>query len=136
MKAANLAMLSLTRHGERGWRTGVPSAAASAACLAAALDLRSHRGPGQNRALPKMPISAGASVRDTTMAVSTVTASAGPKARISCIFATASDAVPAATRMPAARMIGEKSAVVRRAACTFVRPSASRLRMPDMKKTE
>ena len=83
-----------------------------------------------------MPISAGASVSDTSIAVSTVTASAGPKARISCILATPSEAVPAVTRRPAARMIGAYSAVVSRAAWTRDRPSARRFRMPDMKKTE
>lgn len=50
------------------------------------------------------------------MAVSTVTASAGPKARMSGIGAAASEAVPAATRTPAATMIGANSAVVSRAA--------------------
>ena len=83
-----------------------------------------------------MAINAGASVSDTSIAASTVTARAGPNARMSCILATASEAVPAATRMPAARMMGENSAVVSRAAWMRGSPSASRLRIPDMKKTE
>jgi hypothetical protein len=135
--AANLATASRIAHGDRGaGDDGSPAARAAAARRAAFLAVRSQRGPGQYRALPKIPIRAGASVSDTSIAVSTVTASAGPKARISCIFATPSDAVPAATRRPAARMIGAYSAVVSRAAWTRGSPSASRSRMPDMKKTE
>ena len=124
--AANLATPSRTRHGDRGGGCGLPSACARAARRAAFLAFLNQCGPGQNKAVPKMPISAGASVSETTIAVSTVTASAGPNALTSCTFAIASAAVPAATRIPAARMIGANSAVVSRAACSFVRPSARR----------
>ena len=136
--AANLATASRIAHGERGGAAAPARRppAAAAARRAAFLAVRNQRGPGQYRALPKMPISAGASVSDTSIAVSTVTARAGPKARISCILATPSEAVPAATRRPAARTIGENSAAVSRAAWMRGKPSASRFRMPDMKKTE
>ena len=63
-------------------------------------------------------MSAGPSVIETTIAVRTVTPRPGPNALSNCVLATASDAVVAATMMPAAKTIGEYSAVARRAART------------------
>jgi hypothetical protein len=77
-----------------------------------------------------MAMSAGASVIATTMAVSTVRASAGPNARSGPTLATVSEAAPPATTRPAVRIMGVNSAVVRRAACARGSPSASRERMP------
>ena len=61
------------------------------------------------------------------MAVTTVSASAGPNA---------ASVLTRATTRPAVRMIGVNSAVVRRAARRRGSPSASRLRMPARKNTE
>ena len=76
-------------------------------------------------------MSAGHSVIDTTIAVSTVSASPGPNVRSRSVRATTSDAVAAATIRPAVAMIGENSAVDSRAACTRGTPSASRARIPS-----
>jgi len=70
------------------------------------------------------------------MAVTTVSASAGPNAASVLTRATTSAAIPPATTRPAVRMIGVNSAVVRRAARRRGSPSASRLRMPARKNTE
>ena len=93
-------------------------------------------GTERNSSPPNTDISAGVSVIDTTIAVSTVSASAGPKSRSDWFLATISAAVLAATMRPAARMIGANSAVACRAAWTRCTPSASLARMPDRKNTE
>ena len=79
---------------------------------------------------------AGARVTATTMPVSTVSASAGPKAWRVPILATPSEAIPAVTTNPAVTMMGANSAVVWRAASTRPRPLASLERMPARKNTE
>jgi len=92
-------------------------------------------GTERNSSRPNTDISAGASVIDTAIAVSTVSASAGPNSRSDWSLATVSDAVLAATMRPAARMIGANSAVASRAAGPLGTPSASLARMPDRKNT-
>jgi hypothetical protein len=93
-------------------------------------------GTDGNSRPPNTDISAGASVIDTAIAVSTVRASAGPNSRSTSFLATMSDAVLAATMSPAAAMIGANSAVASRAAGSRPTPSASLARMPDRKNTE
>ena len=83
-----------------------------------------------------MAISAGVRVSATAIAVTTVSASAGPNAASVPTLATVSAAMPPATTRPAVRMIGRYSAVVRRAAWRRGSPSARRLRMPARKNTE
>jgi hypothetical protein len=92
-------------------------------------------GTGRNSRPPNTAISAWPSVIDTAIAVSTVSASPGPNALSTCVLATASEAVAAATMRPAAMMIGVTSAVASRAARTRGTPPASRPRMPSRKNT-
>ena len=93
--------------------------------------MRRRSGTRRNSSPPNTAIRAGSSVIDTTIAVSTVSASPGPNARSNSVLATASEAVAAATIRPAVAMIGENSAVASRAARTRGTPSASRARIPS-----
>jgi hypothetical protein len=97
---------------------------------------RRRDGTDRNSRPPNTAISAGAKVIDTTIAVSTVSASAGPNSRSDRFWATASEAVVAATMRPAARMIGTNSAVASRAAGSLRTPAPRPARMPDRKNTE
>ena len=106
------------------------------ACGSRAPGRRSRSGTRRNSSPPNTAMRAGSSVIETTIAVSTVSASPGPNARSKSVLATASDAVAAVTIRPAAAMIGADSAVASRAACTRGTPSASRARIPSRKNTE
>jgi hypothetical protein len=75
-------------------------------------------------------------VTETASPTRTVSARAGPKMRKNSSWATSSEAVPAVTIRPAARMIGVNSAVVARVASSRLSPSSRRWRSPERKKIE